>query len=172
MNFAVVRGTQFLRYEHDDKAAVEPGCRRYPVEVAAQPEHDPEHWMLESAPAIDTARGVVVIVYTAVPRPQLINPPSLPGEGQTIIQQADTSGLEAQVAALQAMLAQMQQRPAYDMESALLATVAIGARDGDPESIARLEPIAAKRGLTVPELIEELIAARIRATEQALKGAA
>lgn len=170
MNYAIVRGTQFLRYEMDDKAAVEPGCRRYPVEVAAQPEHDPEHWMLESAPAIDTARGVVVIVYTAVPRPQMINPPSV--AGQTIIQQADTSALESQIAALQAMLARMQQRPAYDMESALLATVAIGARDGDPESIARLEPIAAKRGMTVPELIDELIAARIRATEEALKGAA
>lgn len=170
MKYAIVRGTQLLRYEHDDKAEVEPGCRRYPVEVAAQPEHDPERWMLESSPAIDTARGVVVIVYTAVPRPQMINPPSV--AGQTIIQQADTSALESQIAALQAMLARMQQRPAYDMESALLATVAIGARDGDPESIARLEPIAAKRGMTVPELIDELIAARIRATEEALKGAA
>lgn len=172
MNYAIVRGTQFLRYELDDGGAIPPGCTRYPVEVGPQPEHDPEHWMLESAPAIDTARGVVVIVYTAVPRPQLINPPTLSSPGSTVVQQADTSALEAQVAALQAMLAQMQQRPAYDMDSALLATVAICARDGDPDSIARLEPIAAKRGMTVSELVEELIAARIRATEQALKGAA
>lgn len=170
MNYAIVRGTQFLRYELDDGGAIPPGCTRYPVEVGPQPEHDPALFDLESAPAIDASRGVVVIVYTAVPRPQMINPPSV--AGQTIIQQADTSALESQVAALQAMLARMQQRPAYDMESALLATVAIGARDGDPESIARLQPIAEKRGMTVPELVDELIAARIRATEQALKGAA
>lgn len=170
MNYAIVRGTQFLRYDLDDGGAIPPGCTRYPVEVGPQPEHDPALFELESAPAIDAGRGVVVIVYTAVPRPQMINPPAV--AGQTIIQQADTSAIEAQVAALQAMLAQMQQRPAYDMDSALLATVAICARDGDPDSIARLEPIAAKRGMTVSELVEELIAARIRATEQALKGAA
>lgn len=169
MNFAIVRGTQFLRYEIDDGGAIPPGCTRYPVEVGPQPEHDPALFDLESAPAIDASRGVVVIVYTAVPRPQLINPPSLPGEGQTIIQQADTSGLEAQVAALQAMLAQMQRKPLLD-----LAFIAVHSDEpGEPEKAREmLRPAAEKRGLTVDAYIAELLAERRQATDEALKGAA
>ncbi len=159
--FAVIKDMAFVRYELDDKGPLAIGEQRLPVEVDPKPDYDPTTEYLDTTPGVDASRGVVRLVYSR----HLRKPRPAASPAQTVVVQADTSALERRVADLESRLAAVD---AFDMTTALLATVAIAARDKDAESLARLAPVAAKRGVSVEQLIDDLIRARVEATDRAI----
>lgn len=158
MKFAILRGNDFLRYELDDKGQLEPGAKRYPVEIDPQPQYDRKTEYLEEYLERDPLRQVVCVRYTKGVKPPK---PAVPEGATVIIQQVpaqvDLSATDQQIAALQARLAEMQAAQAETQAAArigdLIGTVMNGKDDAAIAAANALVPMAEAQGLSVDEFV-------------------
>lgn len=166
--FAVIKDMALARYERDDKGPLGIGEQRLPVEVDPKPDYDPATEYLDTTPGVDAARGVVRLVYSK----HIRKPRPAPAATTVVVEQADTSGLQSQLAALKAQVLEMQ---AASHLSWLCFTAANAETAEASKARSELEPIAKARGITVAHLIEHVSAAQAAAAAaamQSLKGGA
>jgi len=160
--FAILRGSEILRFEStEDTQPLPPECKRVPVEFAPKPEIGPNQARLPKYD-FDASRGVVIVGYQVIdeiPRPA-------PAETSVVVEQADTSAVNAEIAALKQQIAEMQ---AASHLSWLCFTAANAEAAEAAKARAELEPIAKARGITVQQLIEHVSAAQAAAAAAAMQ---
>jgi hypothetical protein len=158
--FAILRGSEILRFEStEDTQPLPPECKRMPVAFAPKPEIGPNQARLPKYD-FDQARGVVIVGY------QVIDEMPRPAPAATVVvEQADTSAVNTEIAALKQQLIEMQ---AASHLSWLCFTASNAEAAEASKARAELEPIAKARGVTVQQLIEHVSAAQAAAAAAAM----
>lgn len=175
MKFAHVRGSKIQAITWQHGSPLPPGCVELPIVIEPKPSisHTEE---LDSFYEVAAGRTHVVCRYIVQDRaPER----AIPDGSTVIIQQVpaavDTSSIDAQVAALQAKLAEMQAaqdaQTAAQSVGALMAAIQHGTPAEAEAAASELQRVAAAAGMTVEQLAASWAAKRDQAIAT-LKGAA
>lgn len=159
MKFAIIRGNELLRYEHDGDTEVPPGARRLPVVVQERPPHDPATQYLDSYWQLADDHSCVGILYTIHDKPP--EPVSAPSAPPVVVERVVERIVEQtsndQVEALRRAVAEMQAAQAETQAAArigdLIGTVMNGKDDAAIAAANALVPLADAEGLSVDEFV-------------------
>ncbi len=170
MKFAHVRGSKIVGITWQEGSTPPAGCVVLPVVVEPKPLIDQNTQELDSFYQVSPDRKFVACLYVVQDKaPEPERPPGSTVIVQQVSQPVDMSVIDAQVAALQAAVAEMQTARHV---GELIFIISNGAELEARAALAKLEPIAARAGRSVEQYVAEFIARRDAAAEAALRGAA
>lgn len=160
MKFAIIRGNELLRYEHDGDTEVPPGARRLPVVVQERPPHDPATQYLDSYWQLADDHSCVGILYTIHDKPPERNVPQgtlPPVVVERVVERIVEQTTNENVEALRRAVAEMQAAQAETQAAArigdLIGTVMNGKDDAAIAAANALVPLADAEGLSVDEFV-------------------
>jgi len=173
LKYAVLRGRDLLRYEHEAGVhELPPGARRLPVVVAEKPPHDPSTQYLDSYWQLSDDGSCVGILYIVHDKPPEVVAPAAAPIVVERVERVIEQHINEQVDALRQALLDMA---AAQRVGELIFTVQHASDDAAAVAIAQLEPLAKARGLAVDDFVADWIRNRDELTSRALdalKGAA
>lgn len=159
MKFAIIRGNELLRYEHDGDTEVPPGARRLPVVVQAKPDHDPQTQYLDSYWQLADDGSCVGILYTIHDKPPepAAAPSAPPVVVERVVERIVEQTTNENVEALRRAVAEMQAAHAETQTAQrigdLIGTVMNGKDDAAIAAANALVPMAEAEGLSVDEFV-------------------
>lgn len=160
MKFAILKGRELLRYEHDGDTEVPPGARRLPVVIQAKPDHDPQTQYLDSYWQLADDGSCVGILYTIHDSPPKTPPPPFGGPPvvvervvERIVEQTTNENVEALRRAVAEMQAVHAETQTAQRIGDLIGTVMNGKDDAAIAAANALVPLADAEGLSVDEFV-------------------
>lgn len=160
MKWAVLKGRDLLRFEHDGTSELPPGARRLPVVIQEKPPHDPATQYLDSYWQLADDGSCVGILYTVHDSPPKTPPPPFGGPPvvvERVVERIVEQTSNDQVEALRRAVAEMQAAQAETQAAArigdLIGTVMNGKDDAAIAAANALVPMAEAQGLSVDEFV-------------------